>query len=147
MQKCAKTDRTTTDDIEALVKAFEACTLPRSQWTHAAHLTLALWYLVHHAPSTAIDRMREGIQRYNAAMGIPQTRSSGYHETITLFWLWIGQWYLAERRLSGLAHDAVKPFLEHCSNPQLPLHYYSRDRLMSWEARTSWVEPDLQPLP
>ncbi|XGV99988.1 MAG: hypothetical protein ACAF41_13770 [Leptolyngbya sp. BL-A-14] len=136
-----------TDNIEALVEAFEDCTLPRSQWTHAAHLTVALWYLVHYPPSTAIDRMREGIQRYNAAMNIRQTLNGGYHETITLFWLWIGQWYLAERRLSGLAPDALKPFLELCCDPKLPFRYYSHDRLMSWEARTAWVEPDLQALP
>ncbi len=91
--------------------------------------------------------MREGIQRYNAAMGIQQTKNSGYHETITLFWLWIGLWYLAEQRISALALDEVNQFIQRCSDPQLPLHYYSRDRLMSWEARTDWVEPDLQPLP
>ncbi|MBW4691633.1 MAG: hypothetical protein KME27_07670 [Lyngbya sp. HA4199-MV5] len=141
-----------TDEIEALVKAFEGCTLPRSRWTHAAHLTLALWYLVHYKPSQAIDCMREGIQRYNAAMGIQQTNhggyhESGYHETITLFWLWIGQWYLAERRMSAFALDGVNQFLQQCSDPQLPFRYYSRDRLMSWEARTDWVEPDLHPLP
>lgn len=137
----------TIDEIEALVAAFESCTLPRSCWTHTAHLTLALWYLVHHKPSQAIDCMREGIQRYNAAMGIQQTKNSGYHETITLFWLWIGLWYLAEQRISALALDEVNQFIQRCSDPQLPLHYYSRDRLMSWEARTDWVEPDLQPLP
>lgn len=137
----------TTDEIAALVSAFERCTLPRSRWTHAARLTLALWYLVHYKPSQAIDRMREGIQRYNAAMGIQQTKTDGYHETITLFWLWIGQWYLAERRMSALALDVVNQFIQRCSDPQLPLRYYSRDRLMSWEARTDWVEPDLHPLP
>jgi len=30
--------------------------------------------------------------------------------------------------------------------PDVPLAYYSRERLMSWEARTRWLEPDLQPL-
>jgi hypothetical protein len=29
----------------------------------------------------------------------------------------------------------------------LPFTYYSRDVLMSLEARTHWLEPDLQPLP
>jgi len=26
----------------------------------------------------------------------------------------------------------------------LPFRYYTRDRLMSWEARVNWVEPDLR---
>ncbi|HEY9655740.1 MAG TPA: hypothetical protein V6C50_09620 [Crinalium sp.] len=137
----------TCNQIKALVQAFEQHTLPRSQWTHTAHLTLALWYLAHYAPSEAIDRMRDGIQQYNAAQGIQQTKNSGYHETITLFWLWVGQWYLADRRVSRLALDAINQFLERCSDPTLPFHYYSRDRLLSWEARTNWVEPDLHPLP
>ena len=91
--------------------------------------------------------MRDGIQQYNAAKGIQQTKNSGYHETITLFWLWVGQWYLADRRVSRLALDAINQFLERCNDPTLPFHYYSRDRLLSWEARTNWVEPDLHPLP
>ncbi len=30
------------------------------------------------------------------------------------------------------------------SDEYLPFQYYSRDLLMSWEARTKWVEPDLK---
>jgi hypothetical protein len=33
------------------------------------------------------------------------------------------------------------------ANKDLPLEYYSRDHLMSWEARIDWVEPDIKPLP
>ena len=36
----------TEDEIEALVTAFNDCTLSRNEWNHAAHLTVALWYLV-----------------------------------------------------------------------------------------------------
>jgi hypothetical protein len=75
------------DEIDRLLRAFEACTLPRSQWNHAAHLTVALWYLVRYSPSEAIQRIRSGIQRYNAAAGIVTTNNSGYHETLTLFWI------------------------------------------------------------
>lgn len=36
--------------------------------------------------------------------------------------------------------------MQQFSNPKLPLQYYSLDRLMSWQARTTWIEPDLSPL-
>ncbi len=36
----------TADEILALVRRFEDCTLPREEWTHAAHLTVALWHLL-----------------------------------------------------------------------------------------------------
>jgi hypothetical protein len=61
-------------EIVNFVRAFEEQTLPRSQWTHTAHLIVALWYLVQYPEAEA------------------------------------------------------------------------RDRLFSWEARTTWVEPDLKPL-
>jgi hypothetical protein len=32
------------------------------------------------------------------------------------------------------------------ADKELPLQYYSRERLFSDEARAAWVEPDRQPL-
>jgi hypothetical protein len=135
------------DEIDRLLRAFEACTLPRSQWTHKAHLMVALWYLVRYSSSEAIQRIRSGIQRYNAAAGIVTTKNSGYHETLTLFWICLVSHYLEVKgsvdSLSRLANELI----EALSDRSLPFSYYSRDRLMSLEARTHWIEPDLRPLP
>jgi len=84
----------TLDEIENLVRAFEECTLPRSEWTHHAHLTIALWYLTHYPQLEAIDCIRDRIKKYNTANGIKITKDSGYHETITLFWVRIVLCYL-----------------------------------------------------
>ena len=136
----------TRDEIERLVRAFEDCTLPRAEWTHRAHLTVALWYIFHHSGEEAIISIRGHIKRYNAAHGVLMTRDSGYHETITLFWTYVvGRFVLLEGAgfsLLELANNMIKRF----DNSRLPFDYYSRDRLMSWLARTSWVEPDLKPL-
>src|SRR5689334_19689312 len=35
----------TTEEILSLVRRFEDCTLPREEWTHAAHVTLTLFWL------------------------------------------------------------------------------------------------------
>ncbi len=130
-------------EIEVVIFAFEQCTLPRSHWTHSAHLTVAFWYLIHHPKLSAICLIRAGIQRYNDALGIPQTKESGYHETITLFWVERGAGFLARRTNSDSILTQLNALLHEYDDPRLPLQYYSRDRLMSWKARTSWLEPDL----
>ena len=75
----------TADEIKALVRAFEDTSLPRAEWTHRAHLTVALWYLTRHSGREATARIRTGIKRYNAAKGVLTTPTGGYHETLTLF--------------------------------------------------------------
>lgn len=34
----------TSDDLVRLVTRFEDGTLPKAEWTHQAHLAVALWY-------------------------------------------------------------------------------------------------------
>jgi hypothetical protein len=137
----------TDDEIESSIRAFEDCTLPRSQWTHAAHLTIALWYLVRYSPSEATKRIREGIQLYNTAAGIQTTKESGYHETLTLFWIHLVRHYLHTSDSVDSLFRLANELIETYSDRTLPFKYYSRDRLISWEARTYWIEPNLQPLP
>src|SRR5919206_1370190 len=100
----------TTEEILALVRRFEDCTLPREEWTHAAHLTVALWHLLQFDWPEAVARVRRGIKRYNAAHGIVETPTGGYHETLTLFWLRTVRAFLEEgrneaRALVHLAND------------------------------------------
>lgn len=135
----------TKDEIEALVTAFNNCTLSRSEWNHAAHLTVALLYLLRYEEQEAIKQIRNHIKRYNAAMDIKTTSDSGNHETMTLFWVWIVRHYLSvtskQDSILQLVNGLIGTYNKH-----LPLEYYSRDLLMSWEARTNWVKPDLKPL-
>jgi hypothetical protein len=134
-------------EIEYLIREFESGTLPRDQWTHCAHLTIACWYLICYPVNEATRRIREGIQKYNDAVGILNTRASGYHETITMFWIFLIKHHLStvtrERSLVCLINGLLVRFAEK----DITFEYYSRDRLMSWEARTGWIEPDLKPLP
>lgn len=135
----------TEDEIEALVNEFNNCTLSRSEWNHTAHLTVALWYLIRYEEQEAILEIRDRIKRYNTAMGIKTTQDSGYHETMTLFWVWMVRRYLSlnskQDSILLLANSLIDTYDKY-----LPLEYYSRDLLMSWEARINWVEPDLKPL-
>jgi hypothetical protein len=134
----------TEDEIQDLVQKFENLTLSRQDWTHAAHLTIALWYLLKHAYPENGELIRHGIQNYNAAQGIESTPTSGYHETITLFWILIAQKFIS----SVDTHDALliltNRFIDQYSNPKLVFDYYSHDVLFSAKARAQWIEPNLK---
>lgn len=131
-------------EIDSLIHAFQECSLPRSQWTHEAHLTVALWYLFYDSEQEAINAVRNGIKRYNSVQGIETTKDGGYHETLTLFWVRTIRRYLADesrnRSIVHLANGLIAKYADRT----LPFTYYTRDRLMSWEARNNWVEPDLR---
>ena len=133
-------------EIDRLIHAFQECSLPRSQWTHEAHLTVALWYLFYDSEQEAINAVRNGIKRYNSVQGIETTKDGGYHETLTLFWVRTIRRYLADesrnRSMVNLANGLIAKYADRT----LPFTYYTRDRLMSSEARINWVEPDLRSL-
>ena len=134
----------TTEEILSLVRRFEDCTLPREEWTHAAHLTVALWHLLQFDWPEAVARVRSGIKRYNAAHGIVTTPTGGYHETLTLFWLRTVRAFLEAERNEARALVHLANDLTATHEKGLPLTHYTRALLFSPEARADWVEPDLR---
>jgi hypothetical protein len=134
------------DEIESLIREFEGCSLSRNKWDHNAHLAVACWYLVCYPEPEATRRIRKGIQRYNNAMGIVTTKENGYHETMTLFWINRVKYFLRGATLECSLVGLMNNLTEHYADKRLPFEYYSRDLLMSWEARRGWIEPDLKPL-
>ncbi|MFS6827277.1 hypothetical protein [Cyanobium sp. ATX-6F1] len=77
----------TAAEIEALVVAFEAGTLPRARWTHEAHLVVALKTLEQRPFNAALEHLRTRIRAYNEATGTANSDHSGYHETLTVHFL------------------------------------------------------------
>ncbi|MEM6630227.1 MAG: hypothetical protein AAF694_11180 [Bacteroidota bacterium] len=136
----------TQQKISRLIQQFEARTLIKSDWTHEAHLIVAVWYVWSYSYDEALKRVREGIFCYNEAVGTVNSDSSGYHETLTQFWLKLANWYVDRHTFSSLP-AACKGFLasQFCDKG-FPLIYYSRDLLFSVEARKRWIAPDLRPL-
>jgi hypothetical protein len=134
------------DEVKKVIEAFEGRTLPRAQWTHAAHLTVAFWYLVCYPLPEATVRIKAGILRYNESQGVRQTKEGGYHETITLFWIRVVRHFLTTATLEVHLVALLNELISRCG-ASLPLEYYSRAHLFSWEARLQWAEPDLKPLP
>jgi hypothetical protein len=136
----------TTEEILSLVRRFDDCTLPREEWTHAAHLTVALWHILQYEWSEAVARVRLGIQRYNASHGIRTTPTGGYHETLTIFWMRRVRTFLETGRNEARSLVSLANELAASADRNLPLEYYTRERLFSSEARAAWVEPDLKSL-
>ena len=92
--------------------------------------------------------MSVGIQRLNEAHGVPLTPTGGYHETLTRLWFQLVARAVESTGLSRqpMSQKLLQKVLDGLDDKQLPLRYYSRERIMSWEARVGWLEPDLQPL-
>ena len=129
------------ESFDAFVKAWEAGQLPRAAWTHEAHLAVGACYVVRHG-SSAVDELRRGIKRHNAAVGTPDTATSGYHETLTCFWTGV-----VSRLVKGISDPwlAARRAVETVGQAR-DLHrlYYTFDVVRDEKARASYVPPDLE---
>ena len=125
-----------------------ACNLPRPEWTHEAHLAATTYLLLRH-PEIDLDAELPGlIRRYNESVGGVNSDTEGYHETITRVFLHGVRLFLSEAYLTEPLHELVNELLlSPMGRRDWPLRFYSRDRLLSVEARRRFVEPDLAALP
>lgn len=130
--------------IRSVGERMLACTLPKTEWTHEAHLATTLWLIVERADIAPERDLPALIRRYNESVGGVNSDSEGYHETIT-------QCFLAGVRAYLARVDAALPLAMKANGllqaeegrRDWPLRFYSRGRLFSVEARRGWVEPDL----
>lgn len=128
-----------TDD--EFLAAFEACTIPKHDWTHAAHVRMAWLYLTKLPFVDVLEAVRLGIQKYNRSLG----NTTGYHDTITVAFVRV----IAHRRRID---ESYQSFCDR--NPDLfdrtltvLLRHYSKERLYSAAATDRFIDPDREPLP
>lgn len=121
--------------------AWETGRLPKAAWTHAAHVAMGASYVVRYGAS-AVDELRRGIKRHNAAVGTLDTATSGYHETLTCFWTGVVSRLVAGYSDPWLAarHAVEKVGFER----DLHRRYYSFDVVRDEKARASFVPSDLE---
>jgi hypothetical protein len=139
-------DRKSSAEIEAIVRGFETCALPDSEFDHRAHLAVALSYLYRSrlTVEAATARMREGLYKYLDHHGHDRQK---YNETITLFWVKRVRSFLDGADLALTLSDMETELAATCGgHPHLIFDYYSKKHLLSQRARETWVEPDLKPL-
>ena len=72
---------------EEIVEKFFAREIPIHEWTHEAHLRVALWHLLRFNPEESLNKLRNEIKDFNGSIGVSNTATSGYHETITYFYV------------------------------------------------------------
>jgi hypothetical protein len=133
-------------EIEHIARGLLERSLPKSQWTHAAHFAAALW-LLRERGLRAMSDMPPLIRAYNESTGVPNTDTSGYHETITLASLRAARAWLADRPDAALHAVLDELLATPVGRSDWLLTYWSKPVLFSVPARRVWVEPDLRPLP
>jgi hypothetical protein len=130
-------------DDQAFVRSFEACQISPDDFDHAAHVRLAYIYLCEHSVDAAVDRMKKALLGFLAHLGVGESK---YHETITRAWVMAVAHFMDE----SLPCDSAAAFIT--ANPRLldskiMLKHYSAEVLFSPNARQSFVQPDVRPIP
>jgi len=134
-------------ELNDLIRLFLDRSLPRSEWTHEAHLSVGLWHIREYGTAEAMKRLRTAISQLNESYGNANTSTAGYHETIT-------------RAYVELLTQFIRRYPDDCSPDRILddllasplalrdalLAFYSRDYLYSSAARLAWAQPDVAPL-
>ena len=133
-------------DWTDLVHRFNEQTLRKEEWTHEAHLVTGLWHLLEYKKiERAMCYLRPRIIIRNHRVGVPNTDSRGYHETITVFWLRRLQIFIQERQsrdfneLVGTLLNEADFFLK-----DYILRFYCKDILMSPRARGMYIPCNME---
>jgi hypothetical protein len=126
---------------DEFLAGFEGCTL--EEFHHRDHIKVAYIYLRRFPFEEAMRKVRTGLQALAVAWKAPVDElEKGYHETMTQAWVRLVH-------LALIGSEGVEGADDFCErHPQLLQKgrleiFYSRERLMSWEAKRDFVEPDL----
>lgn len=122
--------------VKEMVVRFERGDLPLAEFSHAAHLTVGMFYL-DASPSfdAAMKRMRTGVHGLLARHG-----KGGYHETITCFWM-VMLAEVREKHAGAGLPELCQIAAGELGDKDLIYRYYDRELLMSDQARAVWVAP------
>ncbi len=130
--------------VRAIGHGFLDRTLPKAEWTHAAHFAATLFLLRERTDIDLDQDLPDLIRTYNIAAGGTNTDHEGYHETITRVFLAAVRAFLRERPSDEpLGESWAALMADPRSAKDYPLRFYSRDRLFSVEARRTWIAPHL----
>ena len=122
---------------------FESCTFKLSEFDHRAHVRLAYVFLVNNSPDEAVEQMRAALNRFLDYNGIDPGK---FHETLTRAWILAVHHFMAETPTS----DSADSFIEQNTvllDSKIMLSHYSAETLFSDEAKSSFVEPNIEPIP
>lgn len=129
------------DDV--FLRAIEKAKLPNGEFRHFDHIRLAWLFLESADEISAAQRMRTTLLSFAAKH---HGDIAKYHETITRAFMRL---VASSRDAIGTDHsfDEFITRFPQLLNKDALESYYSKQTLMSPEARAAFVPPDLQPLP
>jgi hypothetical protein len=136
-------DFTNDTEVAALVHGFETAKIPSSEFTHVAHIAVALSYLAELSADKALARMQEKIRAFAAHHGL----SNLYHETLTIFWMRLLKHVAAESDLDLPLWHRINLIVARWGTRAPIDAHYSPERIKSEEARKNYVPPDRLPVP
>ncbi len=130
-------------DWDVLVSQFRSQSLQKSDWTHEAHLVVALWHLLEYKDfHSTLCHLRTGIILQNHSVGIQNTESRGYHETITVFWTKELEKFLQNETSRDFLILAEKLLTETAfTEKEYVFQFYDKETLKSVRARATHVPP------
>ena len=135
-------------ELDAFVIRFLERTLPKAEWTHAAHLAVGSWHVHQYGVAAAVDLLRERIRGLNESHGTANSDSGGYHETITCAYARLIAGFLAQGPAGETLAARVQALLASpLAGRDFLFEFYSRHRLMSVSARRDWMPPDMKAFP
>jgi hypothetical protein len=124
-------------DDDALLQAFESCTLPPAALGHREHVRIA-WIILRAHPrfEDGAQRFCAGLRRFAEAHG----KTGLYHETITWAYLVLVN---ARMQPAGASFDDFSAENPDLLEPGLAalLPFYARDVLQSEPARAAFLLP------
>jgi hypothetical protein len=133
----------TLQDIHRLRAGFDSRTLPGVEFNHVAHIAVGALYVCELGSAAALAHLQRTIPAYNESQGGQNTDTSGYHETLTRFWVDRLAEFVAtlppELTSAERSLAAVEAF---GTRSRLHEEYYTFDVVKSLEARTGWIAPD-----
>ena len=131
---------------EQLLEAFLNQSIPLSEWDHRKHLRLAWIHLRKYEFEDSVERIRAGIMKYNSAVGVADSLTSGFHETMTGAWMSLIDFTMREHG-AGTDSEAFFEAQPQLCVKQLLRLFYSRSCIVSERAKHAFIVPDLTDFP
>lgn len=131
--------------LSEFLQHWRAGTLPKSEWTHAAHVAVGACHVFEYPADEALEKIRAGIIHYNTCVGTANTDHSGYHETLTRFWTGLMATLLRTQQSSSRLEFVSAALGLFGGDSALFRRYYSFDVVNDVRARREWIAPDRQP--
>ncbi|KAF7303692.1 ADP-ribosylation factor [Mycena indigotica] len=140
-----RADSDSPDDV--FLRQFENLLLP--SWDHYTHIRLAFVLLEKHGRQKGKDLLFSGIQDYITRAPRSQTNGRTFHVTMTYLWIQLVHFGMqstppSDKPGAFLRFLLVNPYVV---DGGLWRDYYSKDIMMSPQAKEGMVLPDLKPLP